>query len=368
MSARLALALLVLAATAKLAHAYPQFQLSQDQTCSSCHISPAGGGLLNENGRAMIETFSTYGGNPDPAHGKLDGPDWLLVGADLRGAAGLIYDEKLGPNAFPMEAEAAAWAHHGSFSVYATLGFDEGDNSRPWTYLQAREHWVMWQQHPDSPNGLSVRVGRFMPVYGLRFAEHNIYTREDGETPLDGETYGAAVEYVDPRWEAHVTAFVHDPWQFSTEPGNGAAAYVEARVGGGVAIGAEGRYAKSNAEARTAGGVTAKYWVPAANLLFSLEAQAIHQTFDAGGYRDQIVSYLMASWFVHRSWLLDFGAGQFDEDIKVKAVDLECLDANLHWFASSHWEFLLTNRIQTIAFGTGGGTSGYVLAQFHYRL
>src|SRR6185312_8673513 len=82
--------------------AYPQFSLGRDQaTCTGCHISPAGGGLLNENGRSMIETFSTYGGNPDPAHGRLDGPDWLLVGADLRAGAGLIYDEKASPNAFP---------------------------------------------------------------------------------------------------------------------------------------------------------------------------------------------------------------------------------------------------------------------------
>ncbi|HEY1816995.1 MAG TPA: hypothetical protein VGG74_31820, partial [Kofleriaceae bacterium] len=72
------------AIAAPRALAYPQFQLSQDETCSSCHVSPAGGGLLNENGRSMIETFSTYGGNPDPAHGKLDGPSWLLVGANLR--------------------------------------------------------------------------------------------------------------------------------------------------------------------------------------------------------------------------------------------------------------------------------------------
>jgi hypothetical protein len=359
---------LAIAIAGSRAFAYPQFQLSQDETCSSCHVSPAGGGLLDENGRSMIETFSTFGGNPDPAHGKLDGPDWLLVGADVRAGAGLIYDEKPSPNAFPMEAEAAAWVHHDAFSFYGTFGLQEGTTSDALSFFQLREHWFMWQQHPESPDGLFVRAGRFMPVYGLRFAEHNDYTREFGQAPLDGETYGVAVEYVDPTWEAHATAFVHDPLQFSTEPGNGGALYAEVRPATMFSIGVEGRYAKSEVDARTAGGITAKYWIAPGNVLLQLEGQAVHQTFTAGGNRDQIVSYLMASWFVHSGWMFDFGLSQYDQDIHVKDVDLEAVDANLHWFASSHWELLLTNRIQTIALGSGGGTSGYALFQFHYRL
>jgi hypothetical protein len=365
---RLAIIVAVALAIPVRAWGYPQFQLGQEPTCSGCHVSPAGGGLLNENGRSMIETFSTYGGNPDPAHGKLDGPSWLLVGADVRAGAGLIYDEGASPNAFPMEAEAAAWAHHDGFSFYGTFGFQEGDTSRPLTFFQLREHWLMWQQHPDSPNGLFVRAGRFVPVYGLRFAEHNDFTRQYGETPLDSETYGVAVEYIDPRWEAHATAFVHDPLQWSTELGNGAALYAEARPATSVSVGIEGRYAKSDVDARTAGGLTAKYWIDPAKVLLQLEGQLIRQTFAAGGQRDQVVSYLMASWFVHPGWLIDFGLSQYDEDIHVANVDLEAFDANLHWFATSHWELLLTNRVQTTAFGAGGGSSGYALVQIHYRL
>ena len=76
----------------------------------------------------------------------------------------------------------------------------------------------------------------------------------------------------------------------------------------------------------------------------------------------------MGSWLVHSGWLVDVGVSQYDEDIAVKAMDVEAVDVNLHWFASSHLELLLTNRIETIAFGSGGQTSGYTLAQFHYRL
>jgi hypothetical protein len=363
----LAIAVVILALPA-VAAAYPQFQLSKDQTCTSCHLSPAGGGLLSENGLAVAESQSTYGGTPEAAHGKLVGPDWLVVGADFRAAAGGLYDLSLAPAGFPMQAEGAAQAHFGAFSLYATLGIQSGDTNNAITFLQMREHYLMWQQNPGSTTGLYVRVGRFMPVFGLRFAEHNDFTRQYGQTPLYGEAYGAALEYIQSGWEAHLTAFVHDPIQDAVEMGNGVALYTEARLTKEFSIGVEGRYAKSPADARTAGGATAKYWVEPANLLFQLEGIAIHQTFAAGGERNQLVSYLMASWFLHDGWMLDFGLSQFDEDVKVKDVDLEAFDVNLHWFASSNWELLFTNRIQTTALGSGGGNSGYSLFQFHYRL
>ena len=365
--AALAVACVVLAVPA-VAAAYPQFQLAREQTCTGCHISPAGGGLLTENGLAVAENTSTFGGPPEAAHGALVGPSWLAVGADVRAAAGLLQNRKLGAAAFPMQAEAEAFVHHDGLSLYATLGVQDGDTSQPINFLQLREHYAMWQSDPGTTHGLYVRAGRFMPVYGLRFAEHNDYTRQFGQTPLYGETYGVAIEYVDPKWEGHVTGFVHDPIQDPVEHGNGGAAYLEARPVQPFAIGVEGRYAKSSDDARTAGGVTAKYWAPAANVLFQLEGQAIHQTFAAGGHRDQLVSYLMASWFVADGFLLDFGLSQFDADTRIKDIDLEASDVNLHWFATSHWELLLTSRIQTIALGAGGATSGYSLAQIHYRL
>jgi len=363
--AGLAIACVVLALPA-LAVAYPQYQLGRDPTCTGCHVSPAGGGLLNENGLAVAESTSTYGGAPEAAHGKLVGPSWLTLGADLRAGLGVLDNRGVRPAAFPMQAEGAAFVHHDAFSLYATLGLQQGDT--PIKVLELREHFLMWQSQPGSEGGLYVRAGRFMPVYGLRFAEHNDYTRQFGQTPLYGETYGAALEYVTPGWEAHVTGFVHDPIQDPVEQGNGAAAYAETRLAKVVSLGVEGRYAKSPDDARTAGGLTAKYWLAPANVLLQLEGQVIHQTFAAGGKRDQVVSYLMGSWFFHDGWMLDVGLSQFDADTHVKAIDREALDANVHWFATSHWELLLTNRVQTIGLGSGGQTSGYALFQIHYRL
>jgi hypothetical protein len=61
MRAQGVLTLALVAALGGHAHAYPQFQLSRDQTCTGCHLSPAGGGLLNENGLNAAEAISQWG-------------------------------------------------------------------------------------------------------------------------------------------------------------------------------------------------------------------------------------------------------------------------------------------------------------------
>jgi hypothetical protein len=364
----ISLGLVALLGLSHRADAYPQFQLSRDQTCASCHISPAGGGILNENGLNVAETMSTFGTPPGPLHGWVETPSWFMFSGDLRFAGGLVVQHGARGAAFPMQGELDFAARGRGFTAYATIGAQAGTGSRPWTYVLLREHWLMWQPEENATEGLFVRAGRFMPVYGLRFAEHNFFVRRYGQTPLYGETYGAAVEYVRPAYDVHATAFVHDPLQDPIERGNGAAVYGETRFGKS-SIGVEGRYAKSQDDGRLAGGLTAKQWIPSANLLLEAEGQVIRQSFNAGGpSRTQVVSQLLGTWFFHDGFMLDIGLSQFDQDVSIANNDLEAFDGNLHWFATSHWELLFQNRVQTIQLGSGGRTSGYSLVQLHYRI
>ena len=71
---------LALALAPGVAAAYPQFQLSKDQTCTSCHLSPAGGLLLGENGLATADTISTSISRPRPGMAAV-GPSWLQISA-----------------------------------------------------------------------------------------------------------------------------------------------------------------------------------------------------------------------------------------------------------------------------------------------
>jgi hypothetical protein len=388
-----ALIITAVLATAGVAHAYPQFQLAKGQTCSECHLSPAGGGLNTENGLNVIQSMSSNGDDPTPFYGNATLPDWFRLGGDVRAAAGYYAiaednadttivsapgtniplfpgttPSNTGAVLFPMQAEVYANALlPAAVSLHVTAGLIDPEYNNDATIFASREHWAMWQQN-DGPNGLFIRAGRFMPVFGLRFAEHVDYDRRYGGTPLYGEAYGLAFEEIQPSWEVHATGFVHDPWQATTELGDGATLYAEGRILGNTSIGVEGKYDHTNDDWKMYGGITAKHWCGCLNLLLQGEVQVIHQQVNGPGFNDQIVGYAMATEFLPEGFMIDLGIGEYEPDVRVKGLTQQVADLNVHWFATSHLEFILTNRLQTEAFGEGGGSSGYSLLQLHYRI
>jgi hypothetical protein len=208
----------------------------------------------------------------------------------------------------------------------------------------------MWQQHPDSSEGLYVRVGRFMPVFGLRLAEHIVYTQRFGGDPLYFEAYGANVSYVTKAFEVHATGFVHDPIATVAEHGDGGALYAEARLGEHAAIGVEGKHSVSDETTMSYGGVTGKLYLPGPDLQFQAEGEIIRQDITAGDgdIAIQLAGYLMASKPLDHGLMLDIGVGHFTQDTRVKGLYRDAIDANLHWFQTAHIEWLLTTRIELL--------------------
>ncbi len=365
----LAVVLVVLAWSAR-SLAYPQFQLSRDQMCTDCHLSPAGGGLLSENGLVTAENISQWGIAPEFVNGLVPTPKWLALGGDLRAAAGYTQREPKGALVeFPMQAEVyAAASIADSVSLHVTAGArDPQYGNTAATLFASREHWVQWQQQPGDTTGLFVRVGRFMPVYGLRLAEHPAYDRQYGGAPLYGEAYGAAAEYITAAWELHATAFVHDPLQGTVELGDGAAVYAETRLSRDTAVGVESKLDVTSDDRKLYGGVTAKHYFGKPDLLVQGELEVVHQTVDAGGTDNQLVGYAVGTYFLG-AVMIDLGVGLYEPNLALRYLDQEAADLNVHWFATSHVELLVTNRLQMLELGAGGLTSGYSLLQVHYRL
>jgi len=361
-------AFVALVASVRSADAYPQYQLSRDQTCTSCHLSPAGGGLLDENGLAVAEATSARTGSAAFLHGALEPPSWLVLGGDARLAAGAVGNGKLGGAAYPMQAELHASAGAAGFTVELTGGLRRpADGASALHVAWSREHYAMWRQHPESPYGAYVRIGRFMPVFGLRLAEHAIYTERYGGLPLYGEAYGAAVEYIAAGFELHATGFVHDSIGAAVEHGDGAALYAEVRPVAHAALGVEAKYSASAEQHTTYAGVTGKLYLPGGDVLLEAEAELIHQQIVAGGTTNQLAGYLLASRPLADGWLLDVGVGHYTQDTSVAGLYRDCLDANLHWFTTSHLELLATTRLELLDRGSGP-TGGYALLQLHYRL
>ncbi len=362
-------------ASAREAHAYPQFQMDREQTCTGCHVSPSGGGILNENGLNVAQSMAMLTSTPEFFYGKIPTPDWLTLGGDLRSAAGYMHTPTNVLTYFPMQIEAYANATFSQFTLHANVGYRPPQfRNRAATSLWSREHYVMWQQTPGESSGIYVRLGRFLPVYGLRLAEHPAYTRRFGPTPLYADTYGAHVALVKPGYEGHLTAFLRDPLIDPVDHSSGVMAYAELRLTERIAIGAEGVFKRSRDDTQGGGGVTSKLYVPGAKLLLQAEVQLISQLVDTspfnsfGGNPVKLIGYLMGTFSPKNSLMIDVGLGHYDSNLHIKHLDRDCVDINLHVFLDSHLELLWTNRYETLAFGKGGPGSGYSLLQFHYRL
>ena len=102
------------------------------------------------------------------------------------------------------------------------------------------------------------------------------------------------------------------------------------------------------------------YWAGRCTLLTRREqVPTYHRTF---------VSYFLGSWFPRDGLMVDLGLGYYNENIRIKNLDRDALDLNVHFFAISHFEAVLLTRAEFIGFGSGGPTGAYVLLMGHYRL
>lgn len=369
MMARTLLVVGFLVAVANRAEAYPQYQLSREATCTGCHVSPDGGGMLNENGFAVAEATSWKSGDSGFMYG-MSKPDWLQLGGDVRGAAGLVIPGVMSAAAYPMQAELAASAETHGFSLNLVGGLRRPQEDGSAVHvLWSREHFAMWQQNPGETSGLYVRVGRLMPTFGLRLAEHVVYTQRFGGRPLYGEVYALAISYVKPGWEVHGSGFVHDSIASAVEKGDGGALYGEARIGEHAAVGLEAKYTTGDDTKAMYGGATAKVHLAGPDLLLQAEAQWIRRdlVIAAGEHYTQLAGYVMGSRPFDHGILLDVGLGHFTQDTRVKGLYRDAIDVNVHWFMTSHVEWLLTTRVELLELG-GGTNGGYALAQIHYRL
>jgi len=368
------LAVAVVASLAGVAEAYPQFQLSRDKTCTGCHLSPAGGTLLNENGESVSESMATIEQSGAFFYGAISLPDWLVLGGDFRAATGYIQTPEKVLATFPMQNEVYANARLPSdLSFHVTAGLrpptiDAATRDPGKNFLWSREHYLMWRTNPGTPSGLFVRGGRFMPVFGLRFAEHPMYTRRFGGTPLWGETYGLAVEYISEIFEVHGTGFIADPIFEPVRHASGGAVYAEQRPFEQLSLGGGAMIEVSEDDKKLRGAVTGKYYVPGPDLLLQTEVQFMNQRIDGGGAPIQLIWNFVLSRYMGPGLLLDLGLGHFDSNIRIKDLDRDCVDVNLHWFATSHVEILFNGRFEALAFGRGGDPHAYALLQAHYRL
>jgi hypothetical protein len=197
---------LVIVGAAASASAEPMFLAKQYTRCTPCHYSPTGGGLLTPYGRLLSSReLSTFAGNgAAPAAGDEDDPHGqqaFLYGA-LGNALGPVHlglemrpshlrvsfpGGHLGQNLL-MNLDLIGAVQKNGWTAYASAGREPAAHGKDARFI-SYEHWIGYQRD----EGFGIRAGRFLPAYGVRFADHTAFTRTYLGFDHDDQLYGVEV-------------------------------------------------------------------------------------------------------------------------------------------------------------------------------
>lgn len=256
-----AASVLFLSLCASRAEAYPWLIRHGHEGCGQCHVDPSGAGLLTSYGREQGDEELTmrYRAASDqdetraagPLWGLVALPDWLLLGAGLRGA---ILDTKVSgaPAGGTAGAPAAQWAaslvlmqadlragvRAGGFRASASVGaVNDSSYASVAGNLVSREHWLGYAFDHDT---YVVRAGRMNLPFGIRSIEHTLWVRQQTRTDInDAQQHGVAFAYSSRLVRAEVMGILGN-YQISPDEfrQRGYSALVEAVPWSGFAIGA----------------------------------------------------------------------------------------------------------------------------------
>lgn len=368
---RLSVAIVLVIAMTGVAQAYPQFQLAMESACSNCHLSPAGGGLLNDYGRDEAGSTISRGGDGRLLHGLWDPPASFAIGGDFRfafvGRRQPTHENDL--LAFPMQADVNLRVTKGAFAFAFTAGVrGVARDEHPPAFVEtlaSREHYLAY-----TTGSKQIRVGRFFPAFGLRLPDHGAYVRRFMGWNTYEEPYAAELAHYGEKTELHVTGFVPQPIPLlgSGLRRSGGAVLVERQVTDEWIAGGQGRVAFSDEDAVFTAGTIAKRWLPSAELLVLAELDLQRQTFRGNGPgRTQLAGYLGASKWATRGVLVSSALHVWEPDLTLRATTRQAFEVAAQYFPWAHVELHLLLRTSAQG-GTVEDPSYLSMLQVHYYL
>lgn len=188
---------------AQMAFSFPENIRHGYPSCSSCHISPSGGGVTTSYGRAQssawMSTFA-YEGEENPEYGlaikKL--PAWLNLGGDARYVnVNMKSDGYSASRKFMMQTDLEVALTPIKGVTFDVSGGLYGEKQKK----EYRRNYLKFQ----IGDYFGVRAGRFIPAYGIAFADHRLPTRAGLGLGEGDETYNLEGSTITPYGEAFVT-------------------------------------------------------------------------------------------------------------------------------------------------------------------
>lgn len=162
-------------------------------SCTACHVSPDGGGVLTNYGRSLSGELLSSASLPwetKPFWEAFRAPDYLAIGGDIRALQVIRDTPNFREGRFVwMQSDLEVAVNHGSVTAVVTAGADAVSGEiRP----LFRRHYVMYSLNDTT----AIRVGKFALAYGIHLPDHRIQIRNRTLWDQGMETYNVEASHL----------------------------------------------------------------------------------------------------------------------------------------------------------------------------
>ena len=366
------------------AQAFPEMIRHGYVNCTSCHLSPNGGGLLNEYGRQIsMAALSTWGTENEakPFYNFFKDPKNIDVGAFIRGVQTAQDNSKVSNGYYWwMQADLEGAYTFGSkkeWTVDLALGVSpdvlNGLLPKGVSPLASRRQFLMYRPSETT----SIRAGKFLLDYGVYFSDHTLATRQGVGFDEGNETYNLEYSYQGENGSGSLTVDLGRPDSPSLLTEKGVAATAGMNLNDHQKVGWSAYYGTQNSNARELTGpylllgfTKQFYFTGEADLQFSQPAQGSGThglfTYEKLGYEitQGLHVYLMQQCFVHAFQ----GTYQFmPQDLKYGMTTnrLYGVGPGIYWFPRPHFYFQLEVQRQSSAELPSSQISGFLTGNIY---
>lgn len=168
-------------------------------SCTACHVSPSGGGVLTPYGRSLSnELMSTWGSTKNSGFMFSNPEDeskiqWLRQQIFLKGVQTYRNTPKVEKaKLIPMQADYEVGVDFEMFALISTFGFRANDSSQDLKEFFSRRHYALYR-FTDQVVG---RIGKFMQSFGLNGPDHITATRRGLSWDQGSESYNLEMNYI----------------------------------------------------------------------------------------------------------------------------------------------------------------------------
>jgi hypothetical protein len=351
--------------SSNLVMAFPENVRYGYNNCSSCHVSPTGGGAVTAYGREASSEFLSTWGKPSemaPFHGALKLPDAISLGGDVRVLAFYRENELLREKrAFPMQADIEASYR---FPTIVTIGASMGVYDQD---AQIRRAYVM----ANFNDYVYARVGRFFPAYGLLIPDHTALIRKSLGFNQGRESTNVELGLIGEIGEIIIDAQIRESSEEFSANDKGFSARAAAYVGGHSQLGLSALNLKGSVWKRQAIGAFATVGL---SKTFYLLAEVDWESKKPVEEKDlsipsstRVITYSRLGWELSRGIHI---LGLYETSINTKGTfDPHQVNwgPGIQWFPRPHWELL--GQFQSRFNDEYKNPKGYLLSLMsHYYL